>query len=98
MSRERSIGGSPSTVTIGLSSTSIGTWQPAQPSVWNCSRPRANSSAKLVVGGGRKLPVLDQRLDHRHLEEREVRHHRGERPAAELLADAVAIGVGGVAV
>ena len=56
------------------------------------SAHRAKSSAKLVVvgargqdlGGGGELAGLDERLDDRELEEREVCHHGGERPAAEL--------------
>jgi hypothetical protein len=37
---------------IGLFSTIIGTWQPAQPKSWNCRRPSWKSYAKLVVVGG----------------------------------------------
>ena len=77
-----------------------GTWQPAQPSSWNCWRPRWKSCAKLVVVGGSERPggrgelaVLDQRLDDRHLEQRQVRRHRRERSAAELVAHAVAVGI-----
>jgi hypothetical protein len=62
-------------------------------------RPRWKSYAKLVVVGGSsawpagELAVLDQRLDDRQLEQREVHDHRGEAAAAELVAIAVVVGI-----
>ena len=71
-------------------------------------RPELLAAAREIVGearrgrrrdhpcGGRQLTVLEQRLDDRQLEEREVGHHRGERPAPELVPHAVPVGVGGI--
>ena len=105
MSRARSIGGSPSTSSDrALQDQHRARGSPRSPSSWNCRRPRWKSSREARRRRREQRPARPGRAGGSGSAARRsgisssarCADHRRERSAAELVAHAVAVGIGGI--